>query len=457
MLKQKLFYFFCVFSIVCFSQNKPILYDFANQPQSQLLNPAIDLDNKYHIGVPLLGGLHAEIGLKNFDIYDFFGANSISFYEKLLNLSDQLTPNDYFTINGQVDILNGGFRLGEKNYLSFGFYQETDAIAYYPEDAIDLYLAGNELNRVYNVSHMNFKADVLGVFHVGLSKKINEKIHLGTRLKLYTSILQAQSKNNTGTVLTAEGDNNLLIHYLNNIDINIETSGLLMQQEREEDEEASAYTLAEALSKNLGLGIDFGFVNQISPQLKLTASILDFGFISHSNRVQNYTVKGEYTFEGVEANFTGSAATRSWADLERDLDERLPYRKNTESYISLRPLKINASMKYSFGKYRSKLCYDNTYKKKFTSAVGAQLFSVIRPLGPQLALTGFFETDVTRNFTAKLTYTADSYSLSNIGIGASTKIGKVNFYGTIGNLAQFIDLSRSKTFSAQMGISFISN
>ena len=448
---QKLF-FIVLFCTICFrgiTQNRPILYDFAEIPQTQLLNPALDYNNKKHIGIPFLSGMHAEIGFKNFSLIDFFGANSTSFNQKLLNIEDKLSPRDFLTINSQLEIINIGFRLKEKNYLSFGLYQETDMILYFPKDPLSAYLEGNTINRLYNASHLNFQLDVLNVFHIGLSRKINNTINLGIRFKLYASIIQAQSKNNTGTFVTRQGVNNLLVNRVNDVNINVESSGIPIAEDSEN------FLLGENLANNLGVGLDFGITNQISPQLKISASILDFGFISHTKKVQSYTVNGAYTFEGIETFFSPENTSRTWESIRLELEQQLPVAENTTSYISIRPIKVNAALKYGFGKYKSRLCYDYTYKNEYANAVGAQFFSVFRPRGPQLALTGFYERMITRNFKTKFTYTLDSYSFSNIGIGASTKIGKVNFYGTIGNLIQFADISKSNNLVAQMGINYI--
>lgn len=451
MQKQLLLCLFCAICYKSLTQNRPILYDFAEIPQTQLLNPALDFNNKKHIGIPFLSGMNAELGFKNFSLFDFFGATSTSFNEKLIGLTNRLSPKDFLTINGQLEIINLGFRLKKKNYISFGLYQETDMVLYFPRDPVAIYLEGNTIDRLYNASNLSFQLDVLNVFHVGLSRKINDKIHLGTRFKLYTSIAQAQSKNNTGTIVTQQGSNNLLINRFNDFNVNIETSGIPITQGFED------YSLAENLLSNLGFGLDFGITNQILPQLKLSVSILDFGFINHTKNVESYTVKGAYNFEGVEAVFSPEDTSRTWEDIQTELERELPATKNTESYISIRPVKINAALKYSFGKYKSRLCYDNSYKKEYVNAVGFQFFSVIRPRGPQSALTGFYERMITKSLKTKITYTIDSYSFSNISIGASNKIGKVNFYGIVGNLIQFVDIGKSNNFVAQMGINYIVN
>ena len=147
--------------------------------------------------------------------------------------------------------------------------------------------------------------------------------------------------------------------------------------------------------------------------------------------------------------------TNYWAELDEDFKERLPMGDNEDSYISWRPTKINASLKYSYGERRSKFCYDNTYKDFYTDALGVQLYTVFRPLNPQLALTGFYEKAFSEKFRAKLTYTIDDYSFYNLGAGISAQIGKINFYGMVDNIVEFSDIASANNISLQLGINVI--
>ena len=102
-----------------------------------------------------------------------------------------MTPEDHLKINVQIDVLNAGFRVNDKTYISFGFYQELDAIAYWPKDVITLLNEGNApyLNKSFDLSQLLYKVDFAGILHVGMSRKINQKLTLGGRLKVYSSVL----------------------------------------------------------------------------------------------------------------------------------------------------------------------------------------------------------------------------------------------------------------------------
>lgn len=439
------------------SQNKQVLYDFAELPQTLLLNPGAETYFKYHIGVPLLSGISMEIGSSGFTVADLFLDDGVSINDKVSRVLNKINVKDFINMNTQIEILNGGYRYDDKNYFSFGFYHELDGILYYPKDLITLLTEGNSayLNRSFDASQIRYKLDVLGVLHLGVSRKINEKLTLGARFKLYSSAINVETNNNKGTFTTVEGTNNIYAHLVENVDVDFRSSGIVDNTTDEFIEDANTYLKNTFFGPNLGIGFDFGFTYKLTDQLEFSGSILDFGFINHKKNVKNTVVQGDFTFEGID--FTFDSKTNYWNNLNRDFKTQLPTTQNSNSYLSWRPTKVNAALKYSFGEKRSKYCYDHEYKDFYRNAFGVQLFSIFRPLNPQLALTGFYETAFSKKLHAKVTYTIDDYSLYNIGVGLSMQIGKINFYGMVDNIAQFNDIAAANNISFQLGFNVIFN
>jgi hypothetical protein len=204
------------------AQNKKLLYNFAELPQTLLLNPGAETNFNYHVGIPLLSGISTEIGSTGFSIADLFADDKIS------NVLDKLRTNDYVKLNVQLEVLNAGFRLNNDYYFSFGFYEEFDAIGYYPKDIITLVTEGNSsfLNKSFELSQTLFKIDLLGVLHFGFTNKVSENVTFGARFKIYSSALNVESFDNSGTFTTVNGSNNTFTHYLDNIYLEARTSGL---------------------------------------------------------------------------------------------------------------------------------------------------------------------------------------------------------------------------------------
>jgi hypothetical protein len=133
-IKRLLLLFFIFLSFKTFSQNKQLLYDFAEIPQTLLLNPGAETNYKFHVGLPLLSGLSAEFGATGFTVSDLFTVDNRSINDKVSAVLNKLTTKDNIKLNAQIEILNAGFRFNDKNYVSFGFYQEIDAMIYIPKD-----------------------------------------------------------------------------------------------------------------------------------------------------------------------------------------------------------------------------------------------------------------------------------------------------------------------------------
>jgi hypothetical protein len=456
-MKKIIYFILLLYGNSISAQNKQVLYDFAELPQTLLLNPAAETNYKFHVGVPVLSGFSANIGSSDIVLSDLFSPDNLNINDKTSNVISGLTSREFLNFNTQVEVFSGGYRLNDDSYLSFGFYQELDGIGYLPKDGLTLLSEGNNafINKSFSASQINYKLDVIGVLHFGINKKIDEKLTLGRRFKLYSSALNVESKNNTGTFTTVNGGNNIYTHYLKDMNIDFRTSGLIEDDEYIDD--ASNYLKNTFFGENLGVGVDFGITYKLNSQLEFSGSILDVGFINHKSTIKNTKVKGDFTFDGVNFLFDANNPVDYWATIDGELKNKIPTTEDEESYISWRPTKLNAALKYSFGERRSKICYDNRFKDFYTDAIGLQFYSVFRPLSPQLAITGFYEKAFIDKIHTKITYTIDDFSYSNIGVGASVQFWKVNIYGMVDNVLAYRNLASANSLSLQLGINLIFN
>lgn len=436
------------------AQNKAILYGFDEIPQVQLLNPAFYPSYKAHVGIPFLSGISINAGVSEVTMADVFRDDNVDFTTKVTNALNRITENDYVSFNSQVEVLSGSYKINNRDYLSAGFYTEVDFFANYPKDIITLVNEGNaaKLNQPFLLSQVNIKAEALSVLHVGLSRKINENLVIGGRLKLYSGIANLTSTENRGTFTTRLGNDNIYTHYLNDISFEGNSSGVYY-----EDEDDVPSVASKLFFNNIGLGIDVGFTYQIDNQSMLSASILDIGYVNYSSDVKNITVKGNYTFSGIEFEYD-SANNDYWQNLEDDIKANIPSEENENSYAVMRPIKFNAAYKYSWGRSRKEdNCSDMSYHNYYNNSIGAQLFSVFRPTGPKFAMTGFYERKLSKSLNTKFTYTVDDFSYTNFGFGLSTKIGKFQLYSLIDNIFELTDIADANTTSFQFGMNLIFN
>ncbi len=456
------------------AQNKQLLYDFYEIPQSQLLNPGARTPYRWHAGLPALSNIGIQVGTSGVTANDLFANDGIDFTTKVRErVVNGLSQNDEFGASGQVELLYGGFRNANRpnDYYSFGIYSEGFVAQYWPKDLAILAFEGNANNigRRFSFNHIATQGELVNVFHMGLNRKLNAKWTVGARAKLYSSVFEFKSAGNDGYFVTTQGENNILRNSLV-ADVSLQSSGfqgIFDAADGEPADLASLLVNRSLLGGNLGVGFDLGFTRTLGKRSYLTASLLDVGFIHHNKDVTNYTFRGAASNEGIEfilPRDLNNLTTEIWQELIDELEQQLPFETNTDSYISLRPIKFYGSYRYNFGepKGRTKICDCGTLPEEkdttfdYVNAVGAQLYVINRPRGPQTAWTAFYQRRLGKVLAVKATYTADKFTLSNIGFGVNLQAGPINFYALADNLLGYQNIPNSNYASLQFGFNILS-
>ena len=290
------------------------------------------------------------------------------------------------------------------------------------------------------------KADILGVLHAGVSRKVDEKLTIGGRVKIYSSSLNVETNNNSGSITTTTNNINISRLTLQNLDAEIRTSGIA------DSNDVFSNTL---LGGNLGLGFDVGLTYHFSPQLEFTGSIIDIGFIKHSKNIRNFTAKGNYILDGINFEYNSDDPIDYWQQLENDFKANVPTEETENAYTSWRPMKINAALKYSFGERRNKLCYSKTHKQYYYNSIGFQIHTIMRPLKPQFSFTSFYEKSLSKKIHTKFTHTINDYSSAIFGFATSLQVGKLNIFGVLDNILAVTDVASANNISLNFGFNIV--
>ena len=453
-----LFYLFVATNLT--AQNKQLLYNFTDIPQSLMTNPGADVKYKWYAGVPFLSGISMNLGSSGFSAYDLFANDGIDFNTKLRSVLSKTTHNDVLSLNQQLELFSGGFRIGtedNRSYLSFGLYQEFDFLSYIPQDIATLAIDGNKnyLGKRFDLADLSAKADLLSVFHIGIHKRIQDNLIVGARAKIYSSIFNASSVTNTGYIYTNTSTDSYYeqIVYSN---LQLNTSGITQYKDANNSNVGADVKKGMLLGGNLGLGLDLGLTYYPQTNVQFTASVIDLGYISHAKEVESYSYKGFYNYKGLVPHFNNeNAAQANYQDFKNAIIIDTLHTK----YTTWRPTKFNTSAQYSFEEERvvdgSCNCEGTDPSIFYKSTVGAQLFAMTTPKSPLFALTAFYKRNFSKSFQMKATYTADSFSFTNVGLGMSTKVGPVNFYVLADNLLSYADVSKANSLSFQLGLNVI--
>ena len=459
----------CILLMLCtlfvFGQNKQVLYGMTDIPQNLMLNPGSKIPQKIHVGVPFLSQIHINGGSSGVSAFDIFKNSNEDINTIIRNKIFELSDSDFFSATQQLEVINFGWLAENKTYYSGGVYQELDFVFYFPRDLAILAWDGNRdyLDYEFDLGQVSTTADLLSVFHFGANKQINNKLTVGARAKLYSSMLSLRSTNNQGSFVTTLGDQdspNIYEHKLQNIALSIETSGLASLQNLNNSSEIGSEVIGRSFfGGNLGLGIDIGATYDITKNITASASILDVGAIFHTKDVESYAVSGAYTLDGIGLLFPslaiGQGVPPYFEDLEDEIESNIPVDTLNTSYTQFRPTRINASLAYSFGRDLNGLddcnCRKSTGVPPRNQQAGIQLYSIFRPKGLQFAGTLFYYRRFTNFLGVKATYTVDPFTATNIGLGIVADIGVVNFYLAADNLLVYQNFAKAKSVSLQLG------
>lgn len=450
-------------------QNKQLLYDFTDIPQSLLSNPAADVDFKWYSGFPALSGISFYAGSSGVSAYDLFADDGLDINDKVRDrLLNGMKITDELSGNYQIEFLNIGWRGKDPDYFySFGIYNEGDAIGYWFKDYAILAFDGNaDTFRRFDLGHLKTRGSIVNVYHFGVQKRASEKLLIGGRAKIYSGILDFNSTRNTGYLQNTRGQNNLISTTLD-ADLEMRTSGINEIRAAESEDLGSVITKRALFGGDLGLGMDLGFTYYLNDQTLVTGSLLDLGFIYHSSDAKNWTLKGRATSEGVQVILPGALVDPDadfYQQLIDDIEELAPFEENLKSYLTFRPTKLNASIRHNFGKQIEDRAdcecgpsaAQNSRAPRYANAFGAQLYAINRPRGPQTALSAFYLRRFGNVAALKATYTVDKFSATNIGLGMNLQAGPINLYFMADNLLGYRNLFDSRYASFQLGLNIIS-
>lgn len=455
--------FLFTWSSIIVAQNKQILYGVSQVPQNLLVNPGAIVGQDKHFGIPFLSQLHANGGSSGVSAYDIFGDTGENINTKIGAKIRELNNTDFFTATEQLELIYFGWRARNDIYFSGGIYQELDFVAYFPKDLATLAWEGNRdyIGYHFNLGEVNVTADLLTAYHFGLNKQINKDWIVGARAKIYSGMLNFRSTNNAGTFVTNIGDGsaNIYEHSIVGGNVSVQSSGYASLRDLDGSSQVVNTLLGRAFfGGSIGVGVDLGATYLLNKKWTVSASVIDLGTMFQTKDVENYEIKGDYTLDGIELLFPdledGEQTIPYYDNLIDEIQDTFPVDTLNTSYTHLRPVKLNADVRYGFGGKGGKNecdCRNRGGVQEYDQYLGAHVFSVFRPKGPQFAGTLFYSRKLSQSILAKVTYTADSYSFSNIGLGFVADMGIVNFYIAADNLLWYQNLAKAKSVSLQLG------
>jgi hypothetical protein len=434
-----------VFCNLTLKSQDNLLYFMGNVPPSNYLNPARLTDqSKVIINLPLLSG--AEMSINNSFSFNDLGTIKDTtlvidfgkFYSsipKKNHLSEMLTlPLFGFQFRSKNNIFS--FHICEKQLLRWSF--DSNLIKLINEGNNSFIDTDFSTDLDFNFLHYR-------EYSLGYSQKIIDKLTIGSNIKMLTgfstidvkqlNIGLETGKNFEYVKLSAHGNYNL------SLPVSFNSDTLEYSEVRNPD--VLGYFTN---SSNLGFAFDLGVRYQLLPELEISASLIDLGFIRWKSDVYNISHGGSFNWKGFDlSNFTNqpgineNALTNTFDSILDSLVEMLSPKFEYNSFNTGIPAKLYLAASY-------KPC------SVFWAGIVDRIMFYDNQVSNSLTISGNLQLG--RIFSLSAGYSIIDHSYNNLALGTALKLGPFEIYCLTGNILALNILS-SRNLNIQFGLNFM--
>ena len=424
-----------------FAQRNYTFYALDNTAQSHYLNPAFKPSANVYVSFPLIPMQSVGVSNSGFNLNHLLHkrAQDDSLEFDPAKVVSKLGKRNFLTVESYNEIFAFGFRV-KKNYISFGITNRFNGNFIYTKDMMQLAVEGNGENFLgkrasFDKTGVNVNSYV--EYAIGFNREINTKLAVGGRLKLLSGIVNVNTRETKFGIHTDETTFDLTIDG----SAIINTSGIKPFYDSlapdNYNPSKNAYNF-----KNFGLGLDLGATYKLNDKIKVSASLLDLGFISWKTDNATFVTNDvNYRFEGVYLNqFLKDTAEAVFEQLQDTLENVFSQVENNNKYTT------GLATRFYLG---------GTYDLTKSINVGATLYSEVIKSRYRAAVIVSGTVKLKSWLSATLNYSQYARSFGNIGAGVSLRGGPIQFFVASDNVLAFFAPQKSKNFHVAFGLNLL--
>lgn len=275
-------------------------------PQAAEINPGILPGYRLAIGLPANVYGRVSIGsLRASDFLPYLQSADSTVRASEITFLEGLPAVNQFSVNQEVSLFHLGWRFN-RSYLSLTASQHLAARVAVPTNIFSIALGGFPgESDVLNISDFDLNAQLYVEVGLGYTQQVNEQLTVGGRVKFYSGLLAAESRNLEGTL---HWNRDSIALSTSGPDVNVGAPEIFSAFSINQDfsiqdvaDLALANPVQTLLGGNYGFGVDLGAQYYITPQLSVNASLHDLGYIRWTGHTPQYQVNPFQTsFTGVD-------------------------------------------------------------------------------------------------------------------------------------------------------------
>lgn len=417
------------------AQNERSLFYMRQIPQASYANPAFMPEFKFYLSIPGASSIYAAYNNNGFKYNDIITRRAddslVLDQHKLLN---SLGTNNDLGIRINEEIFALGFKAG-KSYISLSLNTKANFNFHYTKDFMSLLINGNAqfLGKSVDLSETTANGIAYGEVALGFAHQIDSKLSIGARLKYLYGIAALETQNSK--LKFTSDQKTFALTAVSDIQVN-------MAQPTNDKNKVDMNTMFS----NPGMAFDLGFSYALTDQFSINASILDIGSITWEKEATNYISKkpnSSFTFNGLVLNDLINKKQTSDSTFNHLLDtinNMLSIKENHQSF------KTRLAQKFIVGA---------SYKIDTNTLVGLVFRNECFAGNYNPSLTVSLNHEFGRIFSAMISYSYIDRNAFNIGTGFALNLGPLQLYGVVDNAIAAMQITKSQTVNAQVGLNFV--
>ncbi len=424
------------------AQHDPSLYLLYQVPESNLLNPAIQPECPWYIGLPVLSSVHADYGNSLFTYNQLFqkhpGAQRTIEIEQTVA---SMHRRDYFGTEAHVQWLALGHRWGD-NSIIFTITEKNNLPVTFPGQGVQLLWNGN-------TPYEGKKAGLEGTgaylshyreYALSWSRHLGGGRFFGVRGKLLFGKMNLSVGRNHLNVRTDDRTFDLTF----NGDFRVNASMPVIVTTHPDgtlnniiwDDNVSVHSLIFN-GRNPGFALDAGVILPYGDRWTLSASVLDLGFIRWRSYVNNMQGHGSFVYQGLKTLPHGDGYLD---DLVNTFLDSMHIGYVEEAYTTFLPPRIMAGASY------------RATEKVMAGVTGEALFLKSKMVS-SVTLSGQYRP--VNPVTLMLSYTLQYNSFNSLGAGLVLGRDPVQFYVITTNIPGLIKPLDTRSVNIRFGFNIL--
>ena len=287
------------------AQQSNTLFFMHSLPESNFINPAVQNGCKLFIGVPVLSSIHMHVSNSGFTANQLLNKEQGGYVLDADGALKKLARKNIATSEVYTTILAVGLRK-EDYYYTFTIQEKDNMASLYSRDLAAFALKGNTQfeGEWIDLNGTGVYYNHVREFAVGVSKVKSNALTLGIKAKLLFGKLNVTTGSSHMQMFTQENTFDLAFKtdagFNSSLPYSMGVDGNgVYRFNKQYNADVATYAFNR---KNPGIAVDLGFIYKYSSKLTFSGSLLDLGLVWYRSNLTNYSLKGDYLYQGPGAD-----------------------------------------------------------------------------------------------------------------------------------------------------------